>query len=132
VIAPIRKTVLVVEDDADLRSVLEDIFSDHGLEPVGLRDGKEAVCWLAEHGKPDAMVLDLMMPIMSGWQVLDWLGHHDELKGLPVVVLTAAERGGQRAAAQARGVTRVLPKPVDVDTLLGALDAPPARDGGER
>jgi CheY-like chemotaxis protein/two-component sensor histidine kinase len=82
--------VLVVDDDADTRMYLEDWLQDSGLEVVLARNGHEAL-QLVERQGPDAVVLDLMMPVMDGMEFLERLRESTYHSGLPVIVLTAKD-----------------------------------------
>lgn len=108
------KKILVVEDDADIREVLADLYGGLGYETATAGDGREALARVrASH--PDLVVLDLMMPVMSGWEFMDAWRRDPELAGelahAHVVAFTAA--GG----APPEGVQEVVRKPGDLDVL---------------
>jgi len=88
------KTILLVEDDFDLRDIIQDILEDEGYDVVPAHDGRQALEYLrsAADPRPDAVVLDLMLPHVSGWEVLDATRSEADLGTIPVIVISAAER----------------------------------------
>lgn len=109
--------VLVVEDDASVRILLEMTLVDDGFEVQGARDGLEGLLKI-QMRRPAAVVLDLSMPSVSGLRLLDELA--EEGIELPVVVVT----GDQTAGAEARrrlGEENVFFKPFDIDELSRRL-----------
>lgn len=84
---PQQKSILIVDDEADLRNVLEQKFLEEGLRVFTARDGKEAIqVALAE--KPDVIVLDIVMPEMNGFEMLSELQKDPWGKEVPVIFLT--------------------------------------------
>jgi len=107
--------VLVVEDETDIRETLRDILEMEGYRVRCAANGREALDALAEM-RPGLILLDLMMPVMSGYELLQELGASDELSTIPVTVVSAvSDRAKVRCAS-------VLKKPVDIETLLHAVD----------
>jgi CheY-like chemotaxis protein len=116
--------VMVVDDDDEIREALADVLTDEGYEVVGARDGQQALQFLREEGRlPNAILLDLWMPVMDGWQLRHELLSDSKLSDIPVIVLTAVR--DQRA--QGLMVADVLTKPVQLERLLGALAATTTR-----
>lgn len=108
--------VLVIEDDADVRQLLEGVLSDEGYRVVsatGTSDGLR----LARELHPDAITLDLDLPGLEGWSLLSTLKSDPDLGEVPIVVLVVA---GDHAAAPL-GATDFLTKPVDRDRLAAVL-----------
>jgi CheY-like chemotaxis protein len=110
------KTILVVEDDAATRDALVLILSDRGFTVLGAANGQEALGVLRGATRPDLILLDLMMPIMDGWQFRREQGRDPALAAIPVVVLSA-DGNVQQKAASLRAAD-YLQKPVDVEHLL--------------
>jgi len=106
--------VLVVDDESDIRQAMAEILADEGYQVADAGDGAEALAKVrAFH--PEVVLLDLMMPGMSGWDFLRAARGDPELSSIPVIVLSAL--GGERAIeAQA-----FIEKPFDLDTLLRAV-----------
>lgn len=111
-------TVLIVDDDDAIREALEDVLSDEGYRVVGMSDGQQALEHLNAEGRPDAILLDLWMPVMDGWKFLDALLDDARFSRVPLVVLTAAR---DQRARELR-VAEVLTKPVQLQQVLSALE----------
>jgi CheY-like chemotaxis protein len=62
------RTLLLVEDDADIREALSGLLAMEGFLVIGLPNGREALDWLRKSPRPELILLDLMMPVMDGWQ----------------------------------------------------------------
>ncbi len=105
--------ILVVDDDADIRSLLVSVLSDEGYVAQSAPNGREALAIL-ESWKADAIVLDLMMPVMDGWTFVERLPERD--RDIPIVILSAATEL-RRHGTMLRAVD-VMPKPFDIDALL--------------
>ena len=118
-----RGRVLVVEDDDELRPSLVDALSGAGFDVSAAVNGRHALELLASAPRPDAILLDLMMPVMNGWEFRAWQKRDAALSGTPVVVITASE-SPQAASIDA---TRVLTKPFSlrelVDVVRGVVHA---------
>jgi CheY-like chemotaxis protein len=113
-----QRTVMVVEDDDDIREIFAEVLKSRGYDVVQASSGSEALAHLrGDSTRPDLILLDLMMPDMDGRQFM--LERDASLTSIPVVVVTAAGAQKQRAAGiQADGW---LSKPVDLDRLLAAV-----------
>jgi CheY-like chemotaxis protein len=109
--------VLVVEDDQDLRDALRDALVLEGYRVVGVANGAEALRHLEAGSRPCLILLDLMMPVMDGWEFRRNVLANPTLADIPVVVMTAA--GAQRAAGVA--ADRVLEKPLEMDTVVDVV-----------
>ena len=109
------KRVLLVEDDRFLRRACEASLRQRGLAVTTAADGEEGLR-LARSEQPDLILLDMLMPIMNGWQCATELRARFG-QDVPIVVVTAAEHAHARAA-QIGGVADVLQKPFDMDDLL--------------
>ena len=115
-------TVLVVEDDLDVRQALIEVVVEHGFEAVGARDGAEALILLARATElPCLILLDLMMPVMDGISFREAQRRDPRLAPIPVVVLSAY-RDVERHASSLDAVS-VLRKPPSVRELVNVLRA---------
>jgi signal transduction histidine kinase/CheY-like chemotaxis protein len=99
--------VLIVEDDPGAREMIRQTIAKLSLSAAEASDGRQALTWLGAHAPPAMILLDLMMPEMDGFEVLDALATHEQWREIPVIVitakqLTAAER--ERLLRQARKV----------------------------
>lgn len=104
--------MLVVDDDLGIREVVSEVLRDEGYEVTCAADGVQAMDALRREPHPDLMLLDLMMPVMSGWEVLEQLEDDRELARVPVVVVSAMT---------APGGHEHLAKPIDLDRLLATV-----------
>src|SRR5579863_2045127 len=82
-------TILVVDDDADCREMLSDLLSRAGYAVACAKNGREALDYISS-SIPSLMILDLMMPIMSGWELLARQKADPMLESLPVIVMSAS------------------------------------------
>ena len=130
------KKVLVVEDEASIAGLIA-----YNLERAGYRvqtatDGREA-CRQAETFAPDAVTLDLLLPLVSGWQVLHFLRCHANrrLARVPVIVVSALGSARQRAELKRQGAQDCLEKPFSVAELSHLIHihtSPPAAERNGR
>jgi CheY-like chemotaxis protein len=104
--------VLVVDDESDIREAIAELLCDEGYEVEEAGNGEEALVKAREH-HPGLVLLDLMMPGMSGWEFRSRQRSDPELAAIPVVVLTAVGR-----TAGVEGVTAYLSKPFELGDLL--------------
>lgn len=113
-------TVLIAEDDNEIRTALERILTYENYQVVTAKDGAEALEALATH-TPDAVILDVMMPFVDGLDVCRKM----RAKGdrTPVLMLTARQEVPDRVAGLDAGADDYLPKPFDLDELLARLRA---------
>lgn len=114
------QTVLVVDDDDDLRETIADALSLAGYTTASVRDGAEALATLRAGQRPDLMLLDLMMPGMTGWEVYETVRATPSLRELPVLIMTA-----MRGSDQPPGMREVdtIRKPFALDSLLARIAA---------
>ena len=108
------KTVLIVDDDEGVRKLLAFELSPYGLKILEAADGREGI-EIARSEKPDAILLDVLMPGLDGWQTLRALKELPETRAIPVVVLSVVEN---RAFGISLGAFDYLVKPVDRSSLL--------------
>jgi CheY-like chemotaxis protein len=114
-------TVLLVEDDAAIAEALEDMLRDEGLEVARAANGREALALLRRGLRPSSILLDLMMPVMDGWDFRQEQLADPALKDIPVVVVSAAGFSPETIRAQL-GDVHLLPKPVPCRALFEILD----------
>ncbi len=108
--------VLVVDDDFDIRDTLRELLEIEGLRVAIASTGREALQRLRDGVRPDLILLDLMMPEMSGWEFRGEQLRDPELADIPVVILSATPDVGKTASElHAAGYVR---KPFDLDQLL--------------
>ena len=111
--------ILVVEDDADSRELLCELLRTYGYETVQAANGLEALAWLDRTPALSLIVLDLMMPMMDGWEFRRRQQQHPTHGRVPVLVASADTRVNARPAdLQAEAL---LCKPLDFTRLLGLV-----------
>ena len=120
--------VLVVDDDPDIREVMEMVLCDSGYRVRTARHGADAVQLALSH-RPALVLLDMLMPVMDGWACAKALRDRYG-PSLPIVVMTAAEHAGKRGLEV--GAQSVLAKPFDVDELLAVVRRYATHDGSVR
>ncbi len=110
-------TVLVIDDDAAIRELLERFLAKEGFRVETASDGKEGL-QLARSIHPDAITLDVLMPGMDGWAVLTALKDDPDLAGIPVIMLTIVD---DKNRGYTLGAVDYMTKPVDRDRLIATL-----------
>jgi CheY-like chemotaxis protein len=121
-----RPTILIAEDDVELRDIVAEILESSGYDVVAADDGEQAIAYLTAAAEvPAAVLLDLMMPVASGWDCLDALKSDDRLSWIPVVIMSELDEAPV-------GADLFLKKPFRVDELLATIDhfARPRPDRG--
>lgn len=113
--------VLVVDDEPQVVWVVRFGLECEGYEVFTASDGSEALAAVAEH-HPQLMVLDVMMPGVDGWTVLERLREQPADERPRVVMVTALASPQDKARAQELGASAYLVKPFDIDELIGMLD----------
>ena len=102
--------VLVVEDDAAAREMMRQTIEKMSLPVAEAVDGRQALAWLGQHPAPTVMLLDLMMPEMDGFEVLDALAAHTEWREIPVIVMTAKQLTAAERERLLRQAQKVIAK----------------------
>jgi CheY-like chemotaxis protein len=112
------QTVLVVDDDADVLQAVEDVLRQNGYATARAADGAEALTYLRANVPPDLILLDLLMPVMNGWDLIARLRADPELASIPVVLITAlADHWGYPLLRE-----RTLTKPLDAELVIQVVD----------
>ncbi|WP_111656624.1 response regulator [Isoalcanivorax indicus] len=112
-----EKSVLIIEDDGDFAKVLVDLAADYGLEGHVCHDGESGLEY-ARHYRPSAIILDIGLPGMDGWEVMERLKADARTKDIPVHFLSGKD---ERKKALDLGAIDFLTKPVNKDQILGAF-----------
>jgi CheY-like chemotaxis protein len=112
------RRVLVVEDDRDVREVIAEYLQQEGYAAAIAENGLEALHLLNAGLRPQAILLDLLMPAMGGEAFLNWLRADPGFADVPVIIITGVT---QPAASTRLSADAVLTKPFEVDDLLSAL-----------
>lgn len=114
------KRILIVEDEEAVRELEKFILEQHGYEVMEARDGLEGLA-KAEFRKPDLILLDLMMPDVSGGRMFDEMQEHPATAGIPIVVVTGKPDAHQIYDDQI-GSEDVIMKPFEAETLLARIE----------
>jgi len=116
-VPPTPAHVLLVDDDDDVREILEMSLATAGYDVRSAANGREALDALAKE-VPDVVLLDMMMPVMSGPEFLAAIRAQERYRNLPVVLVTAWPREGEKLP----GAQAVIAKPVDLNELVATID----------
>lgn len=117
----VRTKVLIVDDDPVWREVLALGLTDAGYQVTAVENGAKAIPVLTSD-RPDVVLLDLLMPVMDGMQLLSWIKEKSKMP-LPVIVLTCMDSRSVAVEALVAGAADVISKPLRLETLLGKLTA---------
>ncbi len=115
-----RGDVMVVEDDYAIRETLRELLEEEGYRVTQASNGAEALARLRTMGPPRLILLDLMMPVMDGWEFRRAIRGDERLAEIPVIVLSADHALEQKIATLA--VQGYLPKPFELDALLRTVE----------
>lgn len=115
---PRNRSVLIVDDDPGIRLLLITFLRGRDFRLLEARNGREALDAMRA-GKADLVVLDLMMPGVSGWDVLHQRAADPSMQRIPVIVATACKNHGVTELVP--GLDAVVEKPFDLDALLRAM-----------
>lgn len=118
--------ILVVDDDSTIRETVAEALQLDGFNVETARNGAEALAAVRVR-PPSGILLDLMMPIMDGWQFLERCRASQLCNGVPVVVMSAYSKLPEEASRL--GVKGCIAKPFDLDVLLGAIERAVRRGG---
>ena len=116
---PPRRSVLIVEDHPELRRTLTDLLQEAGYAVTSAADGQEALAGLRNAPPPDLILLDLMMPVMDGWEFRRRQRQDGALAAIPVVVISGGETPSHSPGFV--DAASYLLKPIDFDVLLATV-----------
>ena len=115
-------SVLVVDDSLTVRKITTRLLAREGYDAASARDGVDALQWLAEQ-TADAILLDIEMPRMDGFEFAKTIRSDPRLAGIPIIMITSRTAEKHRARAAELGVEAYLGKPYQEDELLRQLKA---------
>lgn len=116
--------ILVVEDVPEVRELLTEVLQSEGYAVVAAADGREAWNHLREGLRPDLILLDLLLPVMNGWELLQKKRGDRDLREIPVITLSALDAEPDELE---QGCACHLRKPIAIGDLLAAVDRHRAR-----
>jgi CheY-like chemotaxis protein len=117
---PPRGDVMVVEDDFAIRETLRELLEDEGYHVTQASNGAEALARLRSSHAPKLILLDLMMPVMDGWEFRHAIEGDPRLSEIPVIVISADHGLEQKVGAM--HVQGYLAKPFELDQLLQTVE----------
>lgn len=115
-----KRRVLVVEDNLDNMTLISDVLTSLGYDPLIAKDGEEGVR-VATAEKPDLILMDLSLPKMDGWTAARMLKADESMKHIPIIALTAHAMMGDRDRALAAGCDDYISKPISLRELSEKL-----------
>ena len=113
-------TVLVAEDDEDVRLLIRTRLGMRGYRVVEARDGQETL-EVAKGVRPDIVLMDLQLPRLNGFAVARFIRQTDSLRQVPIIVVSAHDPAKHRNLALAAGCNAYVQKPIDFDSLDGMI-----------
>jgi DNA-binding response OmpR family regulator len=116
-----RKKILIAEDEIVIAKLVRILLERKGYEVFTASDGAEALR-LAFNEEPDLLILDLMMPKMTGEEVCRELRKDDQFDGMPVIMLTAKSGDADRVIGRVLGADEYMTKPFEGSELLGKIE----------
>jgi len=119
--------VLLADDEGILHTVLGDVLEGYGYFVLHAMNGEEAIR-VAREESPDVILMDVMMPVMTGPEALDRLREDETTRGIPVVAITADVLGRTRNELLGRGFDGYIPKPFTAGQLLGEISRHAGRE----
>lgn len=117
-----QKSILIIDDEPDLLDIIEYNLEKEGYRVFKTEDGKEGIS-MARDIKPDLILLDLMMPGMSGFEVCEAIRSDDAVKKTPILFLTAKDDEGSEIEGLNRGADDYITKPISTVKLLSRVAA---------
>jgi DNA-binding response OmpR family regulator len=112
-----QKTILIVDDEEDTLNLLRDRLTEEGFHTIEASSGREAIAKAAE-SNPDLILLDIMMPEVTGWEVMEKLQQQEDTASIPIVVLSAASSEADRQRGYKMGIKCYLTKPFEMKELI--------------
>ena len=117
-----KKSVVIIEDEPFIIEALTFLLENEGLVVRSITDGANAIDFIIK-SKPNLVILDIMLPNVSGMKILEDIRSMDEISNLPVLMLTAKGQKKDRRAAEEAGVSKFMTKPFDNQELIENVKA---------
>lgn len=110
------KKIVIIDDDPDIRSSLEQILNSEGYNAISFEDGFDFFKYLEDEEKPNLILLDVMMPVMSGWEIQRKLEENPNWKKIPIIFITCRTTETAKDMGKRYGID-YIEKPFDIDDL---------------
>lgn len=117
-----NKTILIIDDDARNIFALKAVLKSKGYKCISSLNGEEVLPLLAANEDIGVILLDMMMPEIDGYEVLNILRNHNRYAALPVIAVTAQAMPGDREKCLDAGANDYVSKPVNTDVLIATLN----------
>src|SRR5437868_8872034 len=114
------KRVLIVEDNELNMKLFNDLLEAHGYTTLQTKNGREALDIARTH-RPDLILMDIQLPEVSGLEITKWLKEDEELRGIPVVAVTAFAMKGDEEVIRQGGCEAYISKPISVTSFLDTV-----------
>jgi len=118
---PMRKKVLIVEDNDLNMKLFNDLLVAHGYGTLQTKDGTEALA-LARQYRPDLILMDIQLPEVSGLQVTQWIKSDAVLRSIPIIAVTAFAMKGDEEKIRDGGCEAYIAKPISVSSFLKTVE----------
>ena len=116
-----NKTILIVDDEERNTFALKSYLETFDIKIEDAKNGEEAIALLQKNIKVDIILLDMMMPIMDGYETLEILKNDDSLKQIPVIAVTARAMKGDKEKCLESGAWDYISKPIDLALLIDKI-----------
>lgn len=117
------KKVLAVDDNDTNIFVVDALLEEQGMEVLTANDGAEALAVLESHPDVDIVLMDIMMPVMNGYEAMRHIRADERFGQVPIIALTARAMVGDSDKCLAAGATSYVSKPIDAEVLVGEIVA---------
>ena len=125
---PEKRKILIIDDSSTNVLLLQDILEEFGYKAVIKSDSKEALKCVPEE-MPDLILLDIMMPGLSGLKFLEKISQIDKIKNIPVIMVTAKNDNESKQKAKEFGAVDYIVKPISVEDIIDRVDKALAKVG---
>lgn len=112
-----KTKILVVEDMDIMRNALKSLFDKRGYEVFEASNGEDALV-IADYNNPDLAIVDLILPVMDGFQFIESLKKNEKFKNIPIIILTAKDSKEDVVKGISLGVQEYIVKPFNTNDLL--------------
>ena len=118
---PLRKKVLIVEDNDLNMKLFNDLLVAHGYGTLQSKDGMEALRLARQH-HPDLILMDIQLPEVSGLQVTQWIKEDNNLRTIPIIAVTAFAMKGDEEKIRDGGCEAYIAKPISIASFLRTVE----------
>jgi two-component system cell cycle response regulator DivK len=115
-----RKRILVIEDQKDLRGILHDLLTGSGYDVTEAADGRDGVA-KAQSDRPDLILMDIQLPVLDGYEATRQIKADPNLKATPIIAISSFAMKGDEQKARASGCDAYVTKPYSPLQLLGVI-----------